>query len=45
MGADEAALGDNKNPTRFAMRGHSTTYMEGNTVLEQLTPQGVLRED
>lgn len=31
--------------TRFAMRGHSTTVMEGDHVVEQRTPDGVLREE
>lgn len=33
------------SPTRFAMAGHGTTIMEGNRVVEQLTPNGVVRAE
>lgn len=44
----EAHTGRSANgnrPTRFAMSGHGVTFTEGNRVLEQLTPTGVLREE
>ena len=32
-------------PTRFATRDHGTFMVEGDTVLEHMTPRGILREE
>jgi len=48
VSAGEASTGRGANgmtPTRFAIRGHGTTLMEGDQVRAQLTPNGVLREE
>lgn len=37
--------GDVRTPTRFALRGHGHARMEGEHVLEQMTPDGILWED
>jgi hypothetical protein len=45
VSGDEFDTGRGKSPTRFATRDHGTFVVEGDRVLEHLTPQGILREE
>jgi len=45
---DEIATGRTNrgiHPTRFALPSHTTTIQEGDNIIEQITPHGVLREE